>query len=595
MKLSLRSFGAKLLPGLTLGLGLLTQAVLPRPAVAAENIRLLIGGPLLFSVSVDSLDTYAQTGEIEEDLRLFTRFAPDAALDGLQQALQTEIPLTVQQVSNIGYSELGEDVLRNLGKVVRPHPQVNGDRGLRGAMLNAASEARANSSSWTPIDVLKHYPGDTIDIRLPDLLALRRELMTYWEYNQAAIAAIESQATAEATNQSAAPLTQDLTQPGAYAVETSQLVLSHSALRQAPSGPPEASTYTVDAYFPQNLTEPAPVVIISHGYSDTKENFSFLGQHLASHGFVALLPEHIGSDLDFRLGFTDGLLNTAMSPTEFVNRPVEVSHLIDTLEQQVATDSDWAARVDLDRIGMVGHSLGGSTAQALAGAELNPQQLAAACDADQVNLNMSMYLQCQARFLPAQTPPLQDPRIKAVVSANGLSSGLFGPNSLAQIQVPFMMVSASRDVVAPSVAEQVHPFFWLGSAEKYLAIMPEGSHFSLTPGPAESSAVSPLLQVEAQDLANIVIGEHRALGAEYFEALNLAFWMVHLRGDERYRPYLSARYAQQLSEGQPADIAFVEGLTTASLRQAYGDEPPIPFFPEPIVNTDVLEERSPQP
>ncbi|MEL6777334.1 MAG: alpha/beta hydrolase [Cyanobacteria bacterium J06597_16] len=568
--------------GLMVGVGVLTDFALPKPAAAAEEIRLLIGGPLVFSVSVDSLETYTQTGEIAEDLRLFTRFANDQALAGLQQALQSEIPLSVQQVSNLGYSDLGEDVLLNLGKVVRPHIGLNGDRALRGAMLGAASEARETGTAWTPIDVLKHYPGKTIEIQAKDLLALRRLLATYLGYNQAAIAAIQTQATQEAANQVALP--KDLTQPGPYAVETITQTFTRSAPRQTRAGMQENYTFDVDTFLPQlpeQSSQPAPVVIVSHGYSDTKENFSFLGQHLATHGFVVLIPEHVGSDLAFRLNYTDGLLNTAMNPSEFISRPEEISYLIDQLEAQVAASPDWAARLDLSRIGMVGHSLGASTAQSLAGATINRDRLAIACGQEQITLNLSLYLQCQARFLPPETSNLQDARIKAVISANGLSSQLYGPEGLENIELPFMMVSASKDVVAPSIAEQIHPFFWVGSSEKYLAVMPEGSHFSFTAGEA-TGAVSPLTQPGAEELAALVIGEHRDVGARYLSALNLAFWSVYLKEDRSYEPYLSAQYGTQLSVNEPVALNLVQQLTPEAIVTAYGQQPPTPIFPEPV-------------
>ncbi len=109
------------------------------------------------------------------------------------------------------------------------------------------------------------------------------------------------------------------------------------------------------------------VVIVSHGYSDTKENFGFIGRHLASHGFVVLIPEHVGSDLQFQLNYTEGRLETGMNPTEYISRPQEISYLIDHL----ASSSNLAALVDPERTGIIGHSLDASTAYSLAGADVN--------------------------------------------------------------------------------------------------------------------------------------------------------------------------------------------------------------------------------
>ena len=45
------------------GLGLVPELISPQPSLSAENIR-FVYGPLNFSLSVKSLETYAKTGEI---------------------------------------------------------------------------------------------------------------------------------------------------------------------------------------------------------------------------------------------------------------------------------------------------------------------------------------------------------------------------------------------------------------------------------------------------------------------------------------------------------------------------------------------------
>ena len=540
-----------------------------KPAIAAEEIRLLVGGPLIFSVSVDSLEAFANSGEIAEDLRLFTRFANEQARAGLRQALQASIPLTVQQADNLGYSVLGQDILWNLGEVIRPHPDLNGDRALRGAIINAAAQSRRQSEEWTAIDVLRQYPGQTIDVRLQDLQALRQFVRLALSERDRAISIIQSQVTIESAHESAqtdatqlAPtsdLSIDLSRLGPYAFDTETITLTRNAQRQTHLGIQSRYSFTTDTYMPQGLNAPAPVVIISHGYSDTKENFGFLGRHLASHGFVVFIPEHVGSDLRFRLNYTEGRLHTGMNPTEYISRPQEISYLIDQLEKQVATSPTWAAQIDVDRIGIVGHSLGATTAYALAGADIDFDRLATSCGGTSVNLNPAIYLQCLARFLPAQENNLKDPRIKAVISANGIGSALYGPEALKNIDLPILIAAAANDVIAPAIPEQIQLFSWLEADAKYLAVMSEASHFSLTAG-EDTSVVSPLTQPGAEALENIVLGQYRDIGSGYFEALNTAFWHVYLREDLAYLPYLSDRYAHQLSEDHVPALRIVREL-----------------------------------
>ena len=548
----------------------MTEVTRPLVVHAAEEVRLLVGGPLVFSVSVDSLEAFAKSGEINSDLRLFMRFANEQAQTGLRQALQANIPLSVQQVDNLGYSVLGQDVLFNLGKVIRPHPSLNGDRALRAAMITAAAQAREEAKNeqmsleipqWTAIDVLRQYPSQTIDIRWQDLQPLRRFVSALISGNEKVVAAIQSQAALESSNLTAdwPTPTQNLSEPGPYAFEASTLTLTRNAERQTRSGVQPRYSFGVNTYIPQGLAEPAPVVIVSHGYSDTQENFGFIGRHLASHGFVVLIPEHVGSDLQFRLNYTEGRLQTGMNPTEYVSRPQEISYLIDQLEMQAASSPILSASLNLKQIGIIGHSLGASTAYSLAGAEINFDYLKARCESSSVQLSPALYVQCLARLLPEQSNTLKDSRIKAIVAANGISSALFGPAELGQIKLPVLMVSAANDVVAPSVSEQIQPFAWLGSPEKYLAVMSDASHFSFMSG-EDPNVVSPFTQPGAEAVADLVFGQYREIGAEYFEALNLAFWNVHLKGEAEYLPYLSDRYAQQLSDEHLPSLNLVREI-----------------------------------
>ncbi len=235
------------------------ETILPRAATAAEEIRLNVGGPILFSVSVDSLETFAETGEIEPDLQLVTRFLGEDTLPLLRQALQKPIPLDVVQVDNLAYSSLGGDLLQNVGKIFKAHPNINGARGLRGATIKAA--AQAGPEGWTAIDVLQQFPTHSIDLKLGDLQTLRRSLAVYFEYNAAAVAAVQSQSAAEAAQQSAVPAAQNLSQAGPYQYSQSAFTLSQSAVRQTKEGLQVNYDFDVKIYVPEGLTQPAPVIL----------------------------------------------------------------------------------------------------------------------------------------------------------------------------------------------------------------------------------------------------------------------------------------------------------------------------------------------
>lgn len=558
-----------------------SESLLPRPAQGAEEIRLVVGGPLVLSASVDSLETFAETGELPDDLKLYARFLDPDTLEMVRAGLNRTVPLGMNTVAYITYSPLGENVLFNIGKIIRVHPEVNGFNGLRAATILAAAN---HPEGWTLVDVLKAFPTDTINLKLEDLMALRQGLAVYLSYNQAVVEAIQVQARDEAATQPVTDLATlaDLDQPGPYGVEKETLVVRNPALRQTDAGLTVNYDFPVDVYLPQGTRSPAPVVIISHGFGDVKESFTFIARHLASYGFVAILPEHVGSDLNYRQQFLNGQLDTLLSPMEFLNRPREITFLIDELERLVNTSPRWAERLNLDQIGIMGDSLGGSTALSLAGAEINYARLSEACGPDSFSINFALYLECRARFLPPQNYQLKDQRIKAVYVTHPVGGYLFGPEGMGQIDIPLLMVVGSNDIVATAVTEQVHPFVWLQTQPKYLALLQVGTHFSSKPGRETNQQQTSAAQNSANQVIQLLTGQHRDVGTRYSEALSVAFWKTYLQDQTAYRPYLTASYGLAVSAGQPMRLDIIQSLTPAQLEAAYGHTPPVSIIPPPM-------------
>ena len=561
--------------------GLFGDAVSPRPGLSAEKIRFLVGGPLVFSLSVDALATFAETGEITGNFKTYARFLNDETLEMLRQGLNQPLPLDLLTVDHLAYSPLGREAIFNVGKVIRIHPKVNGFYGLRAAVIGAA--AQAGPEGWTMIEAMQQFPTKSIDIRVGDLLRLRRELAVYFSYNQAVVEAIQTQAAAEAATQPPTDLATlaDLSQPGPYRVVKETVIVENPAVRQTGAGLTVNYDFPVDVYLPQGLGTPAPIVIVSHGFGDVKESFTFIVEHLASHGFIGIIPNHVGSDLSYRKEYLEGRLNTLLSPMEFINRPQEITFLIDQLERLVSTSPTWATRLNLERIGVMGDSLGGSTVLALAGAEINYARLTAACDADNLILNFSLYLECRARFLPPQNYQLRDRRIKAVLTTHPVGGYLYGPEGMSQIEIPLMMISGSHDIVSPLVTEQIHPFIWLRSNPKYLALLNVGTHFSSKPG-----------RDSAAGIFKLIAGENRDVGSRYSKTISTAFWHIYLQDQPEYSPYLTASYAKAASQGQPMQLDIIQSLAPTQLETAYGRKPPIPVIPAAIAATPPARDQS---
>lgn len=116
-------------------------------------------------------------------------------------------------------------------------------------------------------------------------------------------------------------------------------------------------------YYPATATGPRPAVIFSHGLGGSREAAVFLGEHLASWGYIAVHIQHPGSDASVWEGMTDRdeivrALTAATRDIDVIrNRFEDVPFALDQLQLMNAS-GPLAGRIDMTRLGMSGHSFG---------------------------------------------------------------------------------------------------------------------------------------------------------------------------------------------------------------------------------------------
>ena len=159
-------------PLVFLGLGLFPEMIVPKPSVAADNIR-FVYGPLNFSLSVQSLETYAKTGEITREFRFYTKFLDRETLAQLRHWLRKRFDSNHVEIHRYARTPEGESMLQELGAVLKTHSERNGFYALRAALMQAS----ANESGWTIIDVIDQFPTENMQINTGDLF----ELENFWQ------------------------------------------------------------------------------------------------------------------------------------------------------------------------------------------------------------------------------------------------------------------------------------------------------------------------------------------------------------------------------------------------------------------------------
>ncbi len=93
-----------------------------------------------------------------------------------------------------------------------------------------------------------------------------------------------------------------------------------------------------------------PAVLFSHGYGGIRFQSYFLTEHLASHGFVVVAPDHPGNTLTepWNLGSDEAALQSS------IDRPQDLSFALDAL-----LGGELGVVADPARVGITGHSFGG--------------------------------------------------------------------------------------------------------------------------------------------------------------------------------------------------------------------------------------------
>lgn len=192
-----------------------------------------------------------------------------------------------------------------------------------------------------------------------------------------------------------------------------------------------------------------PLVVLSHGSGGTAGNLAWLGSVLAAHGYIAVAVDHPGNNA------IDGY--TVPGFTLWWLRARDVSAVIDGM----LADPIFGPRLDPQRIGAAGHSLGGYTMIALAGGITAPARLAEFC-AEKGCLPPTGFsdLRAKAGALAESDPAYRaarseagrsyrDPRVRAVFAmATGLGQA-FLPDSLKRIDIPVAVVAGAADAIAP--------------------------------------------------------------------------------------------------------------------------------------------------
>jgi predicted dienelactone hydrolase len=216
---------------------------------------------------------------------------------------------------------------------------------------------------------------------------------------------------------------------------------------------------------------PRPVVVFSHGNTGIRWQSVFLTERLATRGWVVVAPDHT---YNTALDYDDARLGEVV-----FRRPVDVAATYDWLvDVAAAAGGPLEGCIDAAAgYAVIGHSFGGYTSLAVAGAVIDPATVLPYCDTtddwlcDEVEQHFADN--------PVELTDLSDPRVWASVPMTPAGMGALA-GGLDQIEVPLLMWGGGRDTIT-SMAYAVQPLFdGLAQTPRHLATVEDAGHYTFS-------------------------------------------------------------------------------------------------------------------
>jgi predicted dienelactone hydrolase len=484
--------------------------------LAAETVTIRLG-PFQQSVAIADLEKFAKTGRLPEGLEVFSPFFTTEIREFLTKRFAVDPAFADKFVEEIRQTPVGRQILSSLNTAL-PGSTVD-------TIQVALNLALKQVNGLSPLGFLRAYPQDNVTVDATQIVGLAVELNPSNLQSQALGVLLERELSAKSYTSFKSTF-----DPSIIGNETVQEQTLNFFDRR------RNRTLPVDIYWSRGNTE-NPLVVLSHGFGSNRKSLRYLAKHLASYGITVIAIEHPGSNaMSVNKANDAANLGKLLPPTEFIDRPLDVSFVLDELAKLNTQSGELQGKFNTEKVSVIGHSLGGYTALVLVTPEMNLEDLRKFCK-NSLNLDKSPgdWLQCSAASLRDKKLRLQDKRVSQAIALNPVVGELFNKKALSQITKPVLILAGTEDAITPALKHQIAPFDRL-QGEKYLLTAIGGTHLSISdPASTAYSIVKERRGEDARSLRRLTQGT------------TLAFVKQLTSEAKTYREFLTPAYAQFLS------------------------------------------------
>lgn len=271
-------------------------------------------------------------------------------------------------------------------------------------------------------------------------------------------------------------------------------------LRYEPVDATRGRTVPVKVYRVKEGT-PKPVILFSHGLGGSRENGAYLAEYWAARGYVAVFVQHPGSDESVWKEAARGerfmAMKQAASGRALLDRLGDIPFVLDQLEHwQAEAGHPLRGALDLDHIGMCGHSFGAITTQAMMG----------------------------QRYPLGKSFP--DPRLDAFLPMSpSTSRGMSASEAFSHIAAPVLCMTGTED------DSPIQPDVTPASRREVFGALPKGDKYQLVFEGGEHSAFSGGEMLRLGRIPH----HHGAI-----QLISTRFWDAYLKGDASAKKWLQS-------------------------------------------------------